>query len=181
MQRTGLFRAAVILLLASLLVAGIANLVLRAARPNNGIEILLPPPAPREVVVYVTGAVAHQGLYTLHAGDRAADAVKAAGGLTEAADASRVNLAARVDDGDHVHVPALGEAFAAEAGTSLLDLNIATAQELERLPGIGAVRAQAIVAFRDSRGSFRRIEDLLQVEGIGATTLERLRLLVTVR
>ena len=181
MHRTGLFRIVLLAVLTALLLTGVATLVLRASWPDNGVEILLPSPASREAVVYVTGAVAHPGLYTLRAGDRAADAVEAAGGMTETADTARANLAARLADGDHVHIPAVGEATPPPSGPPLLDLNTATALELEQLPGIGGTRAQSIMTFRQAHGAFTRVEDLLQVDGIGVVTLDRLRPLVTVK
>ena len=107
-----------------------------------------------------------------------------AGGTTEQADLSQVNLALRVQDEDHFHIPRLGENLDAEGangGDGLLDLNQASAAELATLPGIGPVKAQAIVDYRQEHGPFQRMEDLLLVSGIGSTTLEEVRDLVAVR
>ena len=185
MDRANLFRAATLALLLAIFGTGLAFLVIRATGPSDSLEIVLPEPTPRqEAVVYVTGAVGQEGLYSLTAGDRVADAVALAGGLTNEADRARVNLAARVADGDHVHVPSVGEAVVgptSEAAGALLDVNSATLLELQDLPGIGPIRAGAIVAFREASGGFQRVEDLLLVDGIGPTTLERIRPHISVR
>lgn len=142
-----------------------------------------------QVVVHVSGAVAAAGVYRLPPGARVADAVEAAGGTVEGADPDRLNLAALVGDGQRVHVPRVGEpvvAAAADGGapadgtTGPLDLNFATIEQLEALPGIGPSLAQAIVDERERRGGFRRVDDLLAVRGIGEKRFADLRDLVTV-
>lgn len=143
------------------------------------------------VVVHAAGAVVAPGLYTLRAGARVADLLAAAGGPTAEADLDRLNLAAPVIDGAQVFVPRIGEPVptagstggvvdggAATAGP--VDLNLATAAELESLPGIGPATAAAILAEREKRGGFRAVEDLLDVRGIGPAKFEALRDLVTV-
>ncbi len=185
MSRPGLYRAAVLLLLLAILGAGITVLALRSQGPGGTLEILLPTPAPApQALVYVTGAVAREGLYPVAPNARAADAVTAAGGLASDADRARVNLAAFVSDGEHLHVPRLGEAVAPAAQTPAserVNINTASAIELARLPGIGEARAAAIIAERQRTGGFRRVEDLLAIDGIGPATVERLRPLVVVR
>jgi competence protein ComEA len=186
MTRPALYRLVVVALLLALLGAGLALLALRAAGPSDSLEILLPTPTPQpQALVYVTGAVGREGLYSLREGDRAADVIALAGGLAADADRARVNLAARVADGDHIHVPWAGDASpppeAQPPARQTINVNTASAAELERLPGIGPVRAAAIVAWRERNGAFRRIEDLLAVEGIGPATLERLRPSISVR
>lgn len=95
-----------------------------------------------------------------------------------------VNLATRLRDGEQYHIPRLGEAptpahgFVAPPGSTLVNLNTASAEQLAALPGIGAT--QAIVAYRQQHGPLQRVDDLLAVSGIGPATLERLRSLVTV-
>lgn len=102
-----------------------------------------------------------------------------AGGPQADADLEALNLAAPVTDGMHLHVPRRGERPATPAFSTRLDLNTASVEELERLPGIGPRTAQAIVDYRLKHGPFRRLEDLLAVPGIGPATLERIRPLVT--
>lgn len=147
------------------------------------------PVATAEVLlVHVAGAVTAPGLVQLMPGDRIADAIDAAGGAAAAADLDRVNLAAPVADGQRVYVPAEGETPPAltppseapgeadtDAGSAVVNVNTASSEELETLPGIGPARAADIIDHREQEGPFRSVQDLLQVPGIGPATLERLR------
>jgi len=164
-----------------------------AAAPHD------PGPADAEVTVHVSGAVARPGLVTLPSGARVGEAVIAAGGLTRDADPDRINLARALVDGEHVHLPRVGEDGGAVAGPAapggtpdgagaggttpdgLIDLNRASAAELEQLPGIGPARAAAIVEFRDLHGPFAVPGDLRGVSGIGEATFQKLAPLVVVR
>lgn len=148
-----------------------------------------PTAAPSSVVVHVAGAVVAPGVYTLAAGARTADAVAVAGGAAPDADVNALNLAAPVGDGERIYVPIVGEAVppppAVSPGGSVapqgpIDLNRATAGELDELPGVGPATAQAIVAHRDANGPFASVDDLEQVRGIGPAKLESIRPLVTV-
>lgn len=135
-------------------------------------------PASGEVVVHVTGAVNAPGVYTLPADARVDDAVRAAGATAEA-DLSQLNLAQKLADGQKITVPAVGTSAAtdgAAAATSstnsdssgaLVNINTATLEELETLPSIGEVRAQAIITYRETNGGFRTIDDIKEVSGIG--------------
>ena len=137
------------------------------------------------VVVSVVGLVARPGLVTLPQGARVADAVEAAGGLLPEADPASVNLAAVVTDGQQVAVGVPGGVPAA-AGTAdggaagPVDLNTATAADLDELPGIGPVLAQRIVDFRDQQGRFSTVDQLQDVPGIGPSIYGELKPLVTV-
>lgn len=147
---------------------------------------------PPALVVHVDGAVNRPGLHELPAGSRVADAVRAAGGLTDDADRTRINLAAPVLDGSRVWIPTRGEEAAppvltgATAGTGAagsagpVDVNTADPATLESLPGIGPTIAAAIVETRTDRGGFASVDELVEVPGIGPTRLEALRDLVTV-
>ena len=131
-----------------------------------------------EVVVHVTGAVNAPGVYTLPADARVDDAVRAAGATAEA-DLSQLNLAQKLADGQKITVPAVGtntgtdDAGAATTSTNsdssgaLVNINTATLEELETLPSIGEVRAQAIITYRETNGGFRTIDDIKEVSGIG--------------
>lgn len=142
------------------------------------------------VTVHVAGAVRSPGVYSLPAGSRAIDGVQAAGGMSADADPDRVNLAAVLSDGQRLYVPKAGEADPLGAspanvdGTSLpvgpIDLNTATAEELETLPGVGPATAAAIVAYRDRHGPFASVDELGEVSGIGPSKLAAIRDLVTV-
>ena len=121
------------------------------------------------------------GLYHLAAGTRIADAVAAAGGLSRKADATLVNLAAPLADGEQVLVPVRGAAATAGGApspTAPVDLNTATADQLDALPGIGPATAQKIIAYRQAHGPFRAIDELEGVPGIGPSKLAQLQGLV---
>jgi len=147
-----------------------------------------------EVMVDVAGAVARPGLYRLPAGSRTGDAIAAAGGYAGTVDAGladrQLNLAAIVHDGDKVRVPMRGESpadgpvspAAAGGGTASgpIDLNHATAEQLDSLPGVGPATVAKIIAARE-QAPFASVDDLGARKVVGAATLEKLRPLVTVR
>lgn len=158
-------------------------------RPAPAPIRIVPPPTPAPTPtptpvwwhVYLTGAVHAPGVYTVPQGLRVWALLERAGGAREDADLEALNLAAPVTDGMHLHVPRRGEPPSATPTPSArLDLNTASVEELERLPGIGPRTAQAIVDYRLKHGPFRRLEDLLAISGIGPATLERIRPWVTI-
>ena len=212
-DRLGVSATAVVLGLAGVIAAALGGWW--ALRPPPGpdpeeilpvvgsVSIPVPPPettAPAPMVVHVAGAVKRPGVHELPAGSRVFDAVNAAGGLTKAADGSRLNLAQPISDGVRVWVPAAGEVGEPEvvhatAGTdsgsaadvsgagpggAKVNVNTADAAALQALPGIGPSLAAAIVEHRDRAGSFARVDDLDKVSGIGPAKLERLRPFVEV-
>ncbi|MGH8977006.1 MAG: helix-hairpin-helix domain-containing protein [Acidimicrobiia bacterium] len=167
-----------------------------ATPPTGG---SLPPAAAPETttapraLVHVVGAVRAPGVVELVAGARVRDALAAAGGPTDDADIERLNLAAPVSDGERLAVPHLGEPAPlpvvngpggpdgpSGASPGPLDLNVATATDLETLPGIGPTLAEAIVREREKRGRFGSVEDLKQVRGIGEGRFAEIRDLVRV-
>lgn len=142
-----------------------------------------PAPVSTAIYVHILGQVTRPGLYELQDGARAVDAVAAAGGFTESADAAGLNLARFVSDGEQIVVPALGEAAVAAPGVAAdgrVNLNTADAAALDTLPGVGPATAAKILAWRDRNGRFSSIEDLLDVGGIGEAKLDAIRDLVTV-
>lgn len=129
------------------------------------------------IVVHVAGAVMQPGVYELNSDSRILDALQAAGGAQEDAALDSINLAAPLQDGTQVRIPILGEED--EGGdTRTLNINMATATELETLPGIGPTRAQEILRYREEQGPFRSVEDLLEISGIGDSTLNQIKDLV---
>jgi competence protein ComEA len=140
--------------------------------------------SPSSLVVQVIGAVAHPGLVTLAAGSRVADAIAAAGGLTHRGGSGGLNLARPLVDGEQVVVspsapveasaPAASESGAA-GGSGVVDLNSATATDLDALPGVGPVMAARILDWRSAHGRFSSVDQLREVSGIGARTFERLK------
>lgn len=160
-----------------------------------------------EVRVHVAGAVNNPGVYTLPANGRAVDAIAAASGAATDADLDRVNLAGELTDGMQLYVPRRGETAApapiqpntAQGGGSQpqrtltpsggtgtpaaaapVNINTATAEQLQSLPRIGPAMAQRIITWREAHGGFRSVDELDAVPGIGPTLLETLRPLVTV-
>jgi competence protein ComEA len=142
--------------------------------------------AAKLLVIDVAGAVRRPGLYRLRAGSRIDDAIAAAGGVTARAQLDAVNLAAPIADGEQVVVPGRGAAGALAAGppatgsapSAPLDLNTATAAQLEALPGIGPVTAQKILDYRQAHGAFHSIAELEGVPGIGPAHMAQLKGLV---
>lgn len=145
------------------------------------------------VVVDVEGAVLQPGVHRLPTGARVTDAVAAAGGLAPTADGARLNLAAPLQDGQRVFVPAVGQepppvvgpTGPGDSGTDgtpagPVNLNTADADALDALPGIGPATAAAIIEHRKEIGGYTSVDQLLDVRGIGAAKLEQLRPLVTV-
>jgi competence protein ComEA len=145
------------------------------------------------IFVHILGAVNKPGLYELHDGDRAVDAVAAAGGFAAEADRSQLNLARFVTDGEQIVVPVLGAPPPASGGASgggvagggaavpgKVNLNTADAATLETLPRVGPAMAQRIIAWREENGRFAAIEDLMSVSGVGEKTFDSLRDLVTI-
>lgn len=134
------------------------------------------------VTVDVSGAVATPSVVTLADGSRVADAIDAAGGALPEADLAQLNRAARLTDGEKVHVPVAGEQAAgaaaptdtSSASQQLININTATEAELDVLPGVGPSTAEAIVADREENGPFSTIEDLMRVSGIGEKKFEKL-------
>lgn len=153
------------------------------------------------VVVHVAGAVQSPGVYELAAGSRVNNGVDAAGGLRPDADLTAVNLAAPASDGSQIYIPVQGEippssvmladapggaagsVQGIEPGTDaagLVNINTASAEELQTLPKVGPVLAASIISWREQYGGFSSVDELDQVSGIGPATLEALRPLVTV-
>jgi competence protein ComEA len=137
-------------------------------------------------IVQVAGEVRRPGVYRVRSGRRVDDAVRLAGGATARADLAGVNLAAKVEDGRQVIVPARGAAAAASStaagpggaaapGVAAINLNTATVEQLDQLDGVGPATAQKIVAYRQQRGGFRSVAELDQVPGIGPKRLAALK------
>jgi competence protein ComEA len=178
--------AAVVVVLAVVLVLVVRHLhgaahaaavpPLRTARPAHAA-------ARAQLVVDVAGAVRRPGLYRLPPGTRIADAVRLAGGATANADVALVNLAAPLADGEQVLVPARGAAGTGASGgaspgaapSAPVDLNSATVEQLDALPGIGPATAAKIVAFRQEHGPFHSLDELDAVPGIGPAKIDQLR------
>ncbi|WP_129630024.1 ComEA family DNA-binding protein [Candidatus Oscillochloris fontis] len=199
-RRPQLIAAAVCIVLGLLIL--IVGPSLRTSAPLPADDLALttfvePDPAPiapiapttiPDVIVYISGAVAAPDVYRLPADARVLDVVLAAGGLLADAASEQINLAAPLTDAQHIHiprqsdpaaVPAPAEVAAASSGGAI-NINRASAVDLEELPGIGQALAARIVAYRDQQGPFGSVEDLQQVSGIGESLFNQIRPLVTV-
>ena len=188
-------------------VSGVLVLLLRP-ESSPGIEVSLPTPTPPpQLKVYVSGAVAQPGVYSFQDGDRLQDAVEFAGGLLPDVDVSAVNMAALLEDEQHYHLPTLKESkdgadtLAASSSNSNssptanvesptpeiptpsqdnpVDLNTASTEQLQLLPGIGEVKAEAIIQFRETYGPFGEPSEVTSVPGIGPATLKNIQHLIT--
>ena len=156
---------------------------------------VVPPP---QITVYITGEVVNPGVYTIAKGERLDAVLRLAGGATENADLSRVNLAAYATDAAHYKIPETGEPVGAgeplgdrpapnadevavsESCQPPVNINTASAQCLETLPGIGGVRADSIVAHREQQGPFASPEAITDVSGIGDGIYRRIADMITV-
>jgi competence protein ComEA len=175
-------------ILGGLLAAGLLLLII--AKPRGYSIELIPPPTPEPLHIHVCGAIAHPGVYQLPAGSIVADALDAAGGPAFDAAIEAINLANPLEDGQQVYVPHINldpttasDSFPASAAQSnqpaRININLADAPELEKLPGIGPSIAQSIVDYRDLHGPFASIDDLIRVSGIGSAKLIQIEDLIT--
>ena len=149
---------------------------------STGVSVGLAPGG--TALVHVVGAVRHPGVYRLRVGQRVQDAVRRAGGARPGADLQAINLAAKVADAQQVVVPrrgSVGASAPSAAGAAggpasgPVNLNSATAEQLDTLDGVGPATAQKILEYRQQHGGFHSIDDLAQIPGIGPKRLEALR------
>jgi len=182
-------------ILIGLILSGVLYII---AVPPRGTSIeLIPAPTPAPILVHVDGEIQHPGVYPLPRESRVQDAIQAAGGLKENANHNAVNLAERLKDGQKLNIPAFGTpnapvelpaapqkqkeiAAAGSKPSGPIDLNTATAEDLQTLPGIGPSRAQQIIDYRETHGGFKTIADLQDISGIGEATFLKLKDLIIV-
>ncbi len=162
-----------------ILFSGILWIILNKEKKDGIILTTALPPSDFQFSIY--GAVNDPGTYSSPEEVRLGTAVAIAGGYTENADIPLARLSNRVRDGESIFIPTMGTAPTEVPETrKRLDLNTASREELITLPGIGEKKAGDILALREKLGGFRRVEDLLQIQGIGETILEKFYDLVTV-
>jgi competence protein ComEA len=150
--------------------------------------VIPPTPTPAAINVYVSGAVNRPDVYALPLNSIVKDAIEAAGGATDDADLDRINLATKLADQMQVYVPRQGEAeppappngSAPDATATKININIASVEELDKLPGIGPSIAGAIIDYRAKNGPFKQVEDINDVKGIGDALFEKIKDQITV-
>ena len=167
-----------------------AALLLVISEPRGLPIELLPAPTLESLRIHVAGAVTQPGVYTLPVESIVEEAITAAGGPLEEAILDMVNMAAVLEDGQQIFVPAKGDTSSEtypsdpifiSASAEKININTAPAAKLESLPGIGPSLAKKIVEFRETHGPFLKVEDLLNVSGIGPAKLEEIQDLITIR
>ena len=164
-------------ILIGMLIAGI--IWMTARQPSGEAVALRPPPTPASISVHVTGAVVNPGVYDLPQDSRVADAVQAAGGFLPIADDENVNLAMIVEDGTRLTIEKMDFYSTGSQSISRVNINTASLEELDTLPGIGPSTAQAIIDYRRQYGEFQRIDEITEVSGIGPATYERIKDLIS--
>ena len=148
-----------------------------------------------KIIVHITGAIQEEGIVELEEGARIKNAIEEAGGLTEDADLSNVNLAYQLKDGQKIYIPRIAdieevESIILQNGEEVIldneenvnegvdekvNINTATSTQLETLPGIGSETAKKIIEYRQNNGEFKKIEDIKNVSGIGETKFEKIK------
>jgi competence protein ComEA len=161
----------------------IAAVILIVSSPPRRKPITLTPAPTAALIIQVDGAVANPGVYSLQPGSRVSDAITAAGGLLPEAADFPINMARPLKDGERLNISDQTPIAApAEPGTTgLIDINTATKEQLDSLPGIGETRAEAIIQYRTENGAFVTTDELRNVPGIGEDLFNEIKLLVKVQ
>ena len=151
---------------------------------------------PKVMYTDIKGSVKEPCIYSFSSEERVYDVLKRAGGLLEEADSDRINFSAKIEDQQVLYIPAVGEEppehlnqsaspegkqSTADTEPSKININTASPSELQQIPGIGSVKAQEIIRFREENGSFQKVEDLQEISGIGEKTVEKLKNFVTIK
>jgi competence protein ComEA len=147
------------------------------------------PQEEENLVVDVKGAIKSPGVYEMKLGDRVIDVIEQAGGLHENADSNNVNFAMKLVDEMVLYIPIVGEEKIIEStvgdvqnqGDGKVNLNKASEEELQTLTGVGPAKASAIIEYRDQNGGFKKVEEIMEISGIGEKTFEKFKDQITIR
>ncbi len=178
----------------ALICAGLIIIV--STRPHGIPYSLSDPVTPAPITIHVDGAVKNPGVYQVAKTSRVIDAIQAAGGLCSNSDTGLINLAAPLIDGSKIYIPRIGENLSSDqigvgyestplitsnfSQANPLNINKASNEELTQLPGIGPTKAEEIIRYRQEHGPFTNKEDIMNVSGIGETTYNQIKDLITV-
>ena len=181
-------------LLAVLLGIGIGGIILLLNKqPKPEMIKILPTETKTPLVAHIVGEVRDPGIYELPAGARISDLVTAAGGFSDTADTTAVNLAGILWDGQQIFIPSIPSSDTTSTNdnspgngtdiqsTNLININYGSKEELMTLPGIGETKAEAIISYREQYGGFEVIEDIMKVSGIGEGIFESIKDKITVK
>ena len=167
-------------ILIGLLLGGVFLLIIFPGHPATISYVL---PTQNDVVVAsISGEVKNPGVYSLPIGSRITDLIQLAGGTLDTADPSKIQLAQLIEDGENIEIPSVSIQEKGTDNTSVIKLNLnsATLEELETLPGIGKEKAQAIIDYRSQYGNFSSIQDLMSVPGFGENLFNSIKELIEV-
>jgi len=156
---------------------------------SSSLELEENPLEEENLVVDVKGAIKFPGVYEMKLGDRVIDVIEQAGGLHENADSNNVNFAMKLVDEMVLYIPIVGEELTPEPtvggvqnqGDGKVNLNKASEAELQTLTGVGPAKATAIIEYRDQNGGFKKVEEVMEISGIGEKTFEKFKDQITVR
>lgn len=160
---------------------------------SNDIEVNITEEPKAQIVVHITGQVVNNGIVKVEEGARIIDVIEAAGGATDEADLSKINLAYLLEDGMKIYVPSIHDeedlgSITSSSGVSesskevlKVNINTATSEELQKLPGIGESIANRIITYRKENGKFKDIEDLKNVSGIGDAKFNNIKSYIFVK
>ena len=155
----------------------------------QSLELEENPQEEENLVVDVKGAIKSPGVYEMKLGDRVIDVIEQAGGLHENADSNNINFAMKLVDEMVLYIPIVGEEITPEPtvggvqnqGDGKVNLNKASEAELQTLTGVGPAKATAIIEYRDQNGGFKKVEEIMEISGIGEKTFEKFKDQITVR
>ena len=155
----------------------------------RSLELEENPQEEENLVVDVKGAIKSPGVYEMKLGDRVIDVIEQAGGLHENADSNNINFAMKLVDEMVLYIPIVGEETTLEPtvggvqnqGDGKVNLNKASEAELQTLTGVGPAKATAIIEYRDQNGGFKKVEEIMEISGIGEKTFEKFKDQITVR